>query len=174
MCIRDRLCIDRYGPLVWSLVRGTTDDGARAETAVQEVFAVLWQEARHFDPATTSESNFITVIARRKLTQIGLLPGRGAGAPPVGEPPRLRRPGAAARYGTEDDTALAREAIAELNPQQKQVLELAVVRGLSPTRIATATGLSRELVHNHLRRGLERVRELLEGAPRSAPPGGQP
>ncbi|MFN3330788.1 MAG: sigma factor-like helix-turn-helix DNA-binding protein, partial [Pyrinomonadaceae bacterium] len=53
------------------------------------------------------------------------------------------------------------EAFAQLRPQQKQVLHLAVFHGLSHQEIAKVTGMPIGTVKSHARRGLMKVREVL-------------
>ena len=71
-----------------------------------------------------------------------------------------------ARVDAGDDVRIACEALAELKPDQRRVLQLAIVEGLTHTQIAEGTRLPLGTVKSHARRGLERVRTLL--AERSA------
>ena len=59
-------CLDRYGNLVWSIVRRMTAP-ADAEDAVQEIFVDLWKSAGRFEPERSSEAGFIAMIARRRM-----------------------------------------------------------------------------------------------------------
>lgn len=60
-------CMDRYGGLIWSLVRRLAPDYTDAEDIVQEILVGLWRSAGRFDPRIASEATFITMIARRRL-----------------------------------------------------------------------------------------------------------
>src|SRR6185436_15999697 len=42
-------CIDRYGPLVWSLAKRLTRDVSVLEDLVQEIFIAIWKNAASFD-----------------------------------------------------------------------------------------------------------------------------
>ena len=55
----------------------------------------------------------------------------------------------------------AAEAVAALRPEQRQVLQLAIVHGLSHQEIADRTGMPLGTVKTHARRGLLAAREIL-------------
>lgn len=60
-------CLDRYGALVWSLVRARIRNAADAEDAAQEIFVDLWKSAARYDSRVASEAVFIATIARRRV-----------------------------------------------------------------------------------------------------------
>jgi len=55
-----------------------------------------------------------------------------------------------------------RDVLAELTPQQRQVLELAYYRDLTQPEIAAELALPLGTVKTHARRGLQAMRRLLE------------
>jgi len=154
-------CIDGYGSLVWSLVRRLCPSAAESDDVVQEIFIDLWKSAARYDPATAPEATFVAVIARRRLLDLRRRLLRRA------EPSELSSELAATEASLEDaaqvrdEASRARRALAELRPEQRRVLQLAVFHGLSHQEIAAATGLPLGTVKTHARRGLLRVRELL-------------
>ncbi len=155
-----RACIEAYGGLVWSLARRLA--GSEAEDAVQEVFVDLWRNAKRFDPAVASDVTFVAMIARRRLIDRLRARGRrkdGPGAEQVSE--ELVDP-AANRAEVCAEAALASRAVDELRPEQRQVLLLSTHQGMSHEEIAAALGMPLGTVKSHARRGLVRVRELLE------------
>jgi len=160
--IRD--CIARYGGLVWSLARrGAQND---AEDAVQEIFLDLWKSAARYDPALGVEITFVATIARRRLVdrrrQRARTPetqtmegfAEAAAVPSSSVPPEM---------GAE--AALAARALDQLRPEQRQVLILTALHGLSHEEVATSTGMPLGTVKAHARRGLIRVREALGEIP---------
>lgn len=164
-----RECIDRYSGLVWSLARRFSASDADAEDAVQEIFINLWRSAGRFDPAVASEPTFISMIARRRLIDRNRARARRISAEPLaddGEP--LGSPSAASSLQspveTADEAARAARALGTLSPEQQRVLRLSVYQGLSHEQIAQATGIPLGTVKTHIRRGLIRIRDLLEGA----------
>jgi len=53
------------------------------------------------------------------------------------------------------------KALNELRPEQRQVLQLSIIHGLSHQEIADATGMPLGTVKTHARRGLLQAREIL-------------
>jgi RNA polymerase sigma-70 factor (ECF subfamily) len=60
-----------------------------------------------------------------------------------------------------DEAARAAKALAKLRPDEQRVLRLAIYDGMSHDQIAKATTMPLGTVKTHLRRGLQRVREML-------------
>ena len=159
------LVLDRYGALVWSIIRrqiGAED----AEEVVQEVFIDVWKSAARYAPERASEATFIATIARRRLIDHRRRVGR---APTLEEFEEglSGETDVADHVELADEARIAREALEQLKPNQRRVLKLAIVEGLTHTQIAEVTRLPLGTVKSHARRGLERVRSLLEArAPR--------
>src|SRR5262249_23690735 len=132
-----------------------------AEDLVQEVFLDLWRNADRYDPEQSSEPAFVAMVTRRRLID------------------RLRREqrrpqtlAIEARDFSNDDhahvenaveAALAAKALAALKPKERDVLLLAAYHGLSHGQIAEKTGIPLGTVKTYVRRGLMRVKEMLEG-----------
>ena len=55
----------------------------------------------------------------------------------------------------------AAKALDEIRPEQRQVLQLSIVQGLSHQEISEATGMPLGTVKTHARRGLVQVRQKL-------------
>ena len=152
------LLVDRYSPLVWSIVRRQVDH-ATAEDIVQDVFLQVWKGAERFDPSKGSEATFITTIARRRLIDRR----RRRGARPAAEELLENIPEEPAEdlLELQDEAESARRALASLRPVQRRVLEMNLIEGRSHSEIAAATDLPLGTVKSHARRGLERLRGLL-------------
>ena len=160
-------CMDRYGALVWSLVRSWIRNAADAEDATQEIFVELWRSASRYDPRAGSEVVFVSTIARRRLIDRLRAQGR---QPPTEEfneatlqPADREAPGADVAAAAEIDNAA--RALAALDAGQREILLMGVVQGMTHSEIARATGKPLGTVKTQLRRGLIKVRELIaEGA----------
>jgi len=160
-------CLDRYSALVWSLARKQLPDHGLAEDLVQDVFIDVWKSAARFDPKISSEANFIGVIARRRLID---------GRRKVGRRPEQQaiegEEVSASDQGLEavdrgDEARVAAQALEQLKPEHRKILVMSVMHGLSHSQIAKTTGMPLGTVKSHLRRGLEKVRALLDGPPPS-------
>jgi RNA polymerase sigma-70 factor (ECF subfamily) len=109
------------------------------------------------------ESTFIATIARRRLIDRM----RAAGRQPAteefdefltpGDAPPDEEAGAMAV-----DVAIAQRALAQLGAAEREVLLLGIVEGMTHSEIATATGRPIGTVKTQMRRGLIRLRQLVE------------
>lgn len=156
--VRD--CVARYGPLVWSLARRWSPDPSEAEDAVQEIFIDLWRTAARYDVARTSEAGWVAMIARRRLIDRARR--------------RERLPAMEAipdGFDIADDSERdldrewraeqARAVLRELPPAQRRMLELSLLHGRTHDEIARETETPLGTVKSHIRRGLQRARDLL-------------
>jgi RNA polymerase sigma-70 factor (ECF subfamily) len=157
-------CIDRFGGLVWSLARKLIGNPSEAEDAVQEAFIGLWQNAARYDPSVASEATFVTMIARRRLIDRWRKAGRrpNGDAADVDDLPLRAASDDHVRVELAEEAERATDAIRQLRPEQQEVLNLAVCQGWSHQLIADRLCLPLGTVKTHVRRGLMRVRELLE------------
>ncbi|HKP67982.1 MAG TPA: sigma-70 family RNA polymerase sigma factor [Pyrinomonadaceae bacterium] len=157
--VRD--CLDKYGGLVWSLARRMLRNTEDAEDVVQDVFVDIWKNAERFDESQASETTFIAMIARRRIIDRIRYASRRVTADSlddvVAEP--ADRADRSMQISVEANEAA--EAVAALRPEQRQVLQLAIVHGLSHQEIADATGMPLGTVKTHARRGLLAAREIL-------------
>jgi RNA polymerase sigma-70 factor (ECF subfamily) len=156
-----RECIEQYGPLVWSIARRLSRTPSDAEDATQEIFLDIWRSAARFDASQGSDKVFIAMIARRRL--IDRL--RKSSAEPPMDPVETLETVAWADPGTASEISVEAEqatrALAELRPEQRQVLELGLLHGLSQSEIATRLSMPLGTVKSFMRRGLIKVREYL-------------
>lgn len=154
-------CLDRYSGLVWSLARRFSPTRSDAEDAVQEIFLSLWRSAARYDPEKASEVTFIATVARRRLIDRNRARSARPDTDGIEVPENAPSRSGPGQIEAAPDVARAAEALGALRPEQRQVVELAVVRGLSHSQIAELTGMPLGTVKTHARRGLQRVREAL-------------
>jgi RNA polymerase sigma factor (sigma-70 family) len=155
-------CLNKYRGLVWSIARRFAGNHADAEDAVQEVFIELWRHARRFDPAISSESTFVGTVARRRLIDRHRRRSSRPEAVSLVAEPAAPAQSEADRLDSLDQGQRARGLLEQLRPVQRQVLELSFDQGMSQQEIAQATRLPLGTVKTHARRGLMRLRKLLE------------
>jgi RNA polymerase sigma-70 factor (ECF subfamily) len=132
-----------------------------AEDAVQEIFVDIWKNAARFDPEQASETTFIAMIARRRLIDRIRYSQRRISADsiddvlaePVDRSDKVMQTSVEARE--------AAKALDALRPEQRQVLQLSIIHGLSHQEIADATGMPLGTVKTHARRGILQAREHL-------------
>lgn len=157
-----RECIDEFGGLVWAIARRMTRSRADAEDAVQEIFVDVWRSAARFDPAQGSEKVFITTIARRRLidrirrARMNHL----MDSEEVLDDLRWAEPGNGGEIRVEAERAAA--VVARLRPDQRKVLKMGLLEGMTHSEIASATGMPLGTVKTQMRRGLIQVRQWMK------------
>lgn len=142
---------DQYGGLVYGIAKRVLRDGTAAEDIVQEVFLQLWRNPSAFDGRRGLLAPWLAVIARRKAVDV-LRKGRcevGAEQPSLPEDPA-----AEAHLHFSADADKAKKLMAELPQEQKQVLEMAFLDGLTHAEIAARIGEPLGTVKSRIRLGL--------------------
>lgn len=165
--VRD--CMDRYSGLVWSIARRMSPNETDAEDAVQEIFIDLWKSAHRFDPEKSAEKTFVVMIARRRLIdrlrRFKRVPEMDSidheNAPDIGV-------NAHERMERDAEAQFAMDALDKLRPEQRQLVELSVLKGIPHGEIAATTGIPLGTVKSHIRRGLIALREALDVPPPSS------
>lgn len=132
-----------------------------AEDVVQEVFVDIWKNAERFDPSQASETTFVAMIARRRIIDRVRYTTRRISADSLEDVVTEPSTRADRDMQTSVEAAEASKAIAALRPEQRQVLQLSIVHGLSHQEISEATGMPLGTVKTHARRGLLQARAFL-------------
>lgn len=167
-------CLEKYRGLVWSIARRFAGNHADAEDAVQEIFIELWQHAGRFDPGTAAESTFVSTVARRRLIDRYRRRARRPETVPFVAEPAATAISHAERLETLEEVQRARGMLEQLRPEQRRVLELSFDEGMSQQEIAEATRLPLGTVKTHTRRGLMRLRQMLNTSPAGSALGEEP
>ena len=139
------------------MLRNTED----AEDVVQDVFVDIWKNAQRFDESQASETTFIAMIARRRIIDRIRYANRRMTPDSLEDVVTEPADRADRTMQLSVEANEAAEAVAALRPEQRQVLQLAIVHGLSHQEIADATGMPLGTVKTHARRGLVAAREIL-------------
>lgn len=151
----------KYGGLVWSLSRRMLRNSDDAEDAVQEIFLDVWKNAAKFDESQASETTFIAMIARRRLIDRIRFSSRRISADALDDVMAEPVDRADKTMQTSLEANDAVKALNALRPEQRQVLQLSIVQGLSHAEIAEHTGMPLGTVKTHARRGILQAREFL-------------
>lgn len=154
--------MDQFGGLVWSLARRSCYNPADAEDATQEIFLDIWKSASRYDESKGSETLFVAMIARRRLIDRIRRQGREPRMEDVDAPGFELASSNSDEGETASEAALAAKAVVQLKPAQQRVLELGLLQGLSHSEIADVTGMPLGTVKTQMRRGLIKVRELMQ------------
>jgi len=156
---------DRYGPILLGLLLRILRSRPEAEDVLQEVFLQVWQQARSFDPARGRAFTWLVTLARsRAIDRLRSVDSRERAAQRSAEE---APPAAETQTWAEDDAIRAeraeavRGALAELPEEQRQVLVLAYLEGMTQSEIAAAKGQPLGTVKTRTRTGLKRLSDAL-------------
>lgn len=155
-----KACIDTHGPLVWAIVSRRVRDRSDAEDLTQEIFTEIWKKAATFDPAISSETTFIGMIARRRAIDFHRKALRLPEIDPL--PPAADIPAPSANPGQAIDRELLWAALQKLPEETRQLFTLHFDEGLTHSEITERTGLPLGTVKTRLRRGLIEARSLVQ------------
>ncbi len=161
-------CLRAYSGPVWTLARRFSGSEHDAEDAVQEVFLDLWKSASRYDPEAGSEITFVMTIARRRLIDRTRRAGRRPNLQSLAEPELIAESVARDQAEIQDDVRVVREAMDQLRPEQREVLGMSLVQGHSHQQVAERTGMPLGTVKSHARRGLMRIRGMLDKSDKSS------
>lgn len=150
-----------YGGLVWSLARRMLANTEDAEDAVQEVFVDIWKNAAKFDASKASETTFVAMIARRRIIDRMRYSSRRIATDSIETMTAEPSDGNDGKMQMSLEAVEASKALNSLKPEQRQVLQLSIIQGMSHQEISDATGMPLGTVKTHARRGIMHARELL-------------
>jgi RNA polymerase sigma-70 factor (ECF subfamily) len=155
-------CIEQYAPMIWSMARRMSATTADAEDAVQEIFLDLWRYARRYDPTKGSEKVFVAVLARRRLIdRVRQTQRRLAVEEPL-ETGHLSQLSSSAPAEQDAEIAEARWLLEQLPALHQEAIALSLLGGLSHGEIALRLGWPLGTVKTVIRRGILRMKELMD------------
>jgi RNA polymerase sigma-70 factor (ECF subfamily) len=149
-----RLLYLRYSNLVFSHVCSIVRDEHAAEDITQTVFARLAHRLKQYEPRLVAFGAWITRVAHNASIDY-LRAQRMVPCEEVIDPESSRED------LSRDRLAAIREALAALPDDQREVLTLRFVVGLSPKEISERLGRTERAVHALQHRGRGRLREEL-------------
>jgi RNA polymerase sigma-70 factor (ECF subfamily) len=149
-----------YGGQIYGLGVHLLRDAGLAEDLVQETFVRLWRSAHRYDPARSSVRTFLFTLARRAA--VDLWRRRG-----VSVPHELAEPEAedVARNEAFEHLLLrlaVGEALAELSPAHREVLELQYREDLTHAQVADRLQIPLGTVKSRSMHALRMLARLLE------------
>ncbi|MDT5159013.1 MAG: polymerase sigma-70 factor, subfamily [Acidobacteriota bacterium] len=156
---------DRYSPILFGLLLRILRSRSEAEDVLQEVFLQVWQQARSFDAARGRAFTWLVTLARsRAIDRLRSVDSRERAAQRSAED----APPASEGQEWADTAAIRAEraeavqgALAELPEEQRQVLVLAYLEGMSQSEIAVAKNQPLGTVKTRTRSGLKKLSEAL-------------
>jgi RNA polymerase sigma-70 factor, ECF subfamily len=152
---------DRHARVAFSLAYRIVNDPETAEEVVQEAFLTVWRRAETYRPERGSARTWLLTVVRNRA--IDMVRGRASTTPttPVDDLPLVALDSPEAEAIRSVEARVVRDAMAELPPEQRTVVELAYFGGLAYPEIAARTGVPLGTVKSRMRLALERLRALL-------------
>ncbi len=154
---------DRFAPMLLALVRRVVGD-AEAEDVLQDALVQVWRQAPRYDPARSSVSTWLVLIARSRA--IDRLRSRQVAArtreASAREKPALdTSPEGAAAVLKDERRAVLEGELAQLPDEQRQAIELAFFAGMTQSEIASSTGIPLGTVKTRTLLAMKKLRRAL-------------
>jgi RNA polymerase sigma-70 factor (ECF subfamily) len=156
----------RYFRLVFDTAGRILRNRGEAEDLVQEVFMEIHKKASLYDPQKGSVKTWIMQYAyhrsfnRRKYLALRGFYDRSITADPAEVQPG-HKPNQLERVNSLEWREQLHQALRELNPRERQVIELIAFDGLNAREASAQMQESYANVRNHYYRGLKKLRQTL-------------
>lgn len=156
---------DRYGKLIYSTAVQILNNVEESEEVTQETFLRLWQHSEIYQPNRGSLSGFLITMTRsrsidrvrsrkfsqQKLQRIQIFSDCGSQYNPPLE-----------FVTVQERSNLVHEALKQLLPADRELLEAAYYEGLSQSEIAKRDGIALGTVKSRARQALKKLRAILD------------
>ncbi|CAN5816363.1 sigma-70 family RNA polymerase sigma factor [soil metagenome] len=159
MAARDETALkelhERYAPYLMAVARRMLQDPDEVQQCVQDAFVNAWDYAERFDAGKASAKTWLVTICHRLAInrirggKLDTLPLQHWDAP-------VRQPDHVERLYVED-------AVASLDDEARELIDLAFYQGYSHSQVAEQTGKPLGTVKTKLRTALQTLRDHLTG-----------
>lgn len=157
---------DQTSRTVFGLTLRMLNDRGAAEEVTLDAYLQVWRQARVFDAERGRPMTWLLTIARNKaIDRLRSATWKRHEQAPMEE----AAPVAADAESPEEAVTSAetrrqvRDALAQLKPEQRELIEIAYYGGLTQQQIADKLGLPLGTVKTRMRTGMLNLRELLSG-----------
>jgi RNA polymerase sigma-70 factor (ECF subfamily) len=156
-----RALSSRYARMLAALAFRFVKDEADAEEIAADALWQAWREAALFDPSRSSVSAWLVMLGRsRAIDRFRAARARRPPENPQPQPPPVAD--AFSELEASERAKIVKQAVSELAPQERQLLELAYFSDLSQTEIAEKVGVPLGTVKTRMRTALIRLRDTLK------------
>lgn len=155
---------DRFSANLLALATRVLHSPEDAEEVLQEVFVHVWNKARRYDPSRSAASTWLVLITRsrsidrlrsRKVVE------RTAVAAHQESPEEHTSPAGVRNVLSDERRQRIQEELAELPPEQAQVLRLAFYEGMTQSEISKSTGTPLGTVKTRTLLAMKKLRKAL-------------
>lgn len=151
-----------FAPRVKTYLMGFKIGERAAEDLVQEVFLTLWRKAPQFDPGKAKASTWIFTIARNRLIDEKRKEKRFPADALKFESETVGLETGETKLAEKETKGAVQKALQGLPEDQRQILELAFLKGLTHAEIAEESGLALGTVKSRIRLAFSKMRHQLE------------
>lgn len=151
---------DRHMRTVMTILYRLLREPADVEDVAQEVFLQLWNRSHQYDAERSSPAGYLTLVTRSRA--LDLLRRRKPGTPPDHLEPTFEHDPTLGLVRDESSN-MVREAMSRLPPEQRQVIRLAFLGGMTHEQIAADLNVPLGTVKTRIRLGLRRMKSLMPG-----------
>jgi RNA polymerase sigma-70 factor (ECF subfamily) len=133
---------------------------ADVEDVLQDTFTQIWHRSHQYDPQRASPAGYLTMVARSRA--LDLLrrrkpdPGGEQLDKPVDWDPTIG-------MARDESVTKVRSALSKLPPEQREVIRMAFLGGLTHEQIAHMLSVPLGTVKTRIRLGLRRLKSLMPG-----------
>ncbi len=167
LAIRDRQdraafanLFDFYAPRLKAMIMRGGAGADQAEDVVQDVMLTVWRKAAQFDPERAQVSAWIYRIARNR--QVDILRKERRPVPEALKHEELPEADAGQALALEQEISQLKQALAQLKPDQREMIEKAYMGELSHREISRDSGVALGTIKSRIRLGLDRLRHELQ------------
>jgi RNA polymerase sigma-70 factor (ECF subfamily) len=154
---------DRFGALVFGVIRQVLRDPSQSEEVTQEVFVEIWKTASRFDPDRGSARTWVLTMAHRRA--IDRVRSEQASRDRTERVGHRNHPRAfdevSERVETRFEHQQVRAALDHLTDLQREAVELAYYGGYTYREVAELLDAPLGTVKTRLRDGLIRLRDAI-------------
>lgn len=154
-----RHLVERYQDVLYGTAVLMTGDRAQAEEHVQEAFLAAWRGMPGFHSERPVKPWLMRILVNTVMSQRRRRAVSTVSLEYESEAEDAARP--AEEIEAQHDRLVIREALAGLNPEQRQVVVLRFFAGLTVPQLAEAIGVREGTVKSRLHRALGQLRDQL-------------
>lgn len=155
---------DQSNRLVFGLVLRIVNDRGAAEEITLDTYHQVWRQAQNFDPERGKPSSWVLTIARnRAIDRLRSSAWVRREQTPIDDVSLFLAgsdsPEESATLG--ERQRMVRNALVQLKPDQRELIEIAFFGGLTHQEISDKLGVPLGTVKTRIRTGMLKLRELL-------------
>jgi RNA polymerase sigma-70 factor, ECF subfamily len=147
---------------VYAYVASLLHDGPAAEEVTATAFERAYRKRKKFDPSKGEPRAWLFGIARNAA--LDELRRRGRQAELAAEPADLDSPTVDSGAERSEQRLALRDALAQLEPRERELVALKFFAGLGNAEIASVLGISESNAGTRLHRAVTKLREALDGS----------